>query len=325
MEILNSVLMYVMLLIGFVFLIKGADLFVDGTSSIAKLLNVPSIIIGLTIVAFGTSAPEMAVSVSAAIKGSNDIAMSNVIGSNLFNLLVVSGACAAIKALPVSRDIKKRDFPFSIIVAVLLLIFCAGSAFFGSSGFILGRTEGIILFAGLLLYLGYLVYTTMTGRSTAETEEVKALSPIKSILYTAIGICGIILGGDMTVDAANDIALSLGMSDTIIGLTVLAVGTSLPELVTSLVATSKGENDLAMGNVIGSNVFNMLGVLGLSAAISPITVSAFSIIDLCLFIGFCLLIYLVTVTRNKIERLPGILMVLIYALYMTYAVMREIM
>lgn len=324
MEILGSIFMYVWLLIGFVFLIKGADLFVDGTSSIAGLLKVPTIIIGLTIVAFGTSAPEMAVSVSAAIKGSNDIVISNVLGSNLFNLLVVSGACAAIKALPVSRDIKRRDFPFSIIVAAVLLLFCLNNLFLGSDTFVIGRTEGIILFAGLLIYLGYLIFATMKGKATQEAEEVKTLSPLKSIIFTLLGITGIIVGGDMTVDAANDIALSLGMSDTIIGLTVLAVGTSLPELVTSLVATRKGENDLAIGNVIGSNIFNIMGVLGLSATISPVTVSGFSVIDLCLFIGFCILVWFVTVFRNKIERLPGILMVLTYAAYMTYAVLREV-
>lgn len=321
---MDNILMFIWLIIGFVLLIKGADLFVDGSSSIAGLLKVPSIIIGLTIVAFGTSAPEMAVSVSAAIKGSNDIVISNVLGSNLFNLLVVSGACAAIKALPVSKDIKRRDFPFSIIIAVILLFMCVNSIFTGSSSYVINRTEGIILFCGLLAYLGYLVYATMSGRSAAAPEDVKTMSPIKSILFTLLGIAGIIIGGDLTVDAAGDIAAALGMSDTIIGLTVLAVGTSLPELVTSLVATKKGENDLAMGNVIGSNVFNLLGVLGLSATISPVAVSGVSVIDLILFIIFCLAVYLVTFAKNKIDRLPGILMVLTYAGYMTYAVLREV-
>ncbi len=321
---MDNILMFIWLIIGFVLLIKGADLFVDGSSSIAGLLKVPSIIIGLTIVAFGTSAPEMAVSVSAAIKGSNDIVISNVLGSNLFNLLVVSGACAAIKALPVSKDIKRRDFPFSIIIAVILLFMCVNSIFTGSSSYVINRTEGIILFCGLLAYLGYLVYATMSGRSAAAPEDVKTMSPIKSILFTLLGVAGIIIGGDLTVDAAGDIAAALGMSDTIIGLTVLAVGTSLPELVTSLVATKKGENDLAMGNVIGSNVFNLLGVLGLSATISPVAVSGVSVIDLILFIIFCLAVYLVTFAKNKIDRLPGILMVLTYAGYMTYAVLREV-
>lgn len=324
MEILSNLFMYILLIVGFVLLIKGADLFVDGTSSIAGLLKVPTIIIGLTIVAFGTSAPEMAVSVSAALKGDNDIVISNVLGSNLFNLLVVGGACAAIKALPISKDIKKRDFPFSIIVAIVLLFFCLNSIILGGSDRIIGRTEGIILFAGLIAYIGWLIYATMTGKSTAEAEEIKTMSPFKSVLFTILGIAGIIIGGDLTVDAADGIAKSLGMSDTIIGLTVLAVGTSLPELVTSLVATRKGENDLAMGNIIGSNIFNLLGVLGLSATLSPVTVSAFSVIDLCLFIGFCLIVYAVTFLRNKIERLPGIMMVLMYAAYMTYAVLREI-
>ena len=317
--------MYVWLLVGFFLLIKGADLFVDGTSSIAKLLKVPSIIIGLTIVAMGTSAPEMAVSVGAAIKGQNDIVISNVLGSNIFNLLVVAGGCAVIKSLPVSIDLRKRDFPFSIGIAALLLFFCLNSLIIGGKGFTINRTEGIILFAGLMAYLGFLVYSAVKGRTGLPgDEEIKTMSPLKSVFYTALGIAGIVVGGDLVVDSASDIAAAFGLSQTIIGLTILAVGTSLPELVTSLVATRKGENDLAMGNVIGSNIFNILGVLGLSAAVSPVKVSGFSVIDLSLFIGFCLIIYLVTYFRNKIERLPGILMVLTYLGYMTYAVMREV-
>ena len=322
---MNNILMYVWLLVGFFLLIKGADLFVDGTSSIAKLLKVPSIIIGLTIVAMGTSAPEMAVSVGAAIKGQNDIVISNVLGSNIFNLLVVAGGCAVIKSLPVSIDLRKRDFPFSIGIAALLLFFCLNSLIIGGKGFTINRTEGIILFAGLMAYLGFLVYSAVKGRTGLPgDEEIKTMSPLKSVFYTALGIAGIVVGGDLVVDSASDIAAAFGLSHTIIGLTILAVGTSLPELVTSLVATRKGENDLAMGNVIGSNIFNILGVLGLSAAVSPVKVSGFSVIDLSLFIGFCLIIYLVTYFRNKIERLPGILMVLTYLGYMTYAVMREV-
>lgn len=322
---MNNILMYVWLLVGFFLLIKGADLFVDGTSSIAKLLKVPSIIIGLTIVAMGTSAPEMAVSVGAAIKGQNDIVISNVLGSNIFNLLVVAGGCAVIKSLPVSIDLRKRDFPFSIGIAALLLFFCLNSLIIGGKGFTINRTEGIILFAGLMAYLGFLVYSAVKGRTGLPgDEEIKTMSPLKSVFYTALGIAGIVVGGDLVVDSASDIAAAFGLSQTIIGLTILAVGTSLPELVTSLVATRKGENDLAIGNVIGSNIFNILGVLGLSAAVSPVKVSGFSVIDLSLFIGFCLIIYLVTYFRNKIERLPGILMVLTYLGYMTYAVMREV-
>ena len=322
---MNNILMYVWLLVGFFLLIKGADLFVDGTSSIAKLLKVPSIIIGLTIVAMGTSAPEMAVSVGAAIKGQNDIVISNVLGSNIFNLLVVAGGCAVIKSLPVSIDLRKRDFPFSIGIAALLLFFCLNSLIIGGKGFTINRTEGIILFAGLMAYLGFLVYSAVKGRTGLPgDEEIKTMSPLKSVFYTALGIAGIVVGGDLVVDSASDIAAAFGLSQKIIGLTILAVGTSLPELVTSLVATRKGENDLAMGNVIGSNIFNILGVLGLSAAVSPVKVSGFSVIDLSLFIGFCLIIYLVTYFRNKIERLPGILMVLTYLGYMTYAVMREV-
>lgn len=322
---MESVMMYVWLLVGFVLLIKGADFFVDGSSSIARLLKVPSIVIGLTIVAMGTSAPEMAVSVSAAIKGSNDIVISNVLGSNLFNLLVVAGGCAVIKNLPISKDIKKRDFPFSIVVALILLLFCVDSLFLGGGGFKIGRIEGTVMFALLIAYLVYLVFAAMNNRTDAAGEEIKVMSPLKSVIFTLVGVAGIVVGGDLVVDAATDIAKAFGLSDVIIGLTILAVGTSLPELVTSLVATRKGENDLAMGNVIGSNIFNILGVAGISGAISPYSVGNLSIIDLCLFIGFSVIVYIVVRMRNKIERLPGILMVLMYAAYMVYAVMREIM
>ena len=321
---MGNILMYVWLLVGFVLLIKGADFFVDGTSSIARLLKVPSIVVGLTIVAMGTSAPEMAVSVSAALKGSNDIVISNVLGSNLFNLLVVAGACAVIKNLPVSKDLKNRDFPFSIIVGLILMLFIVDSLFLGGGDFVIGRIEGTILFALLIAYLIYLVFAALKNR-TEGGEDIKVMSPLKSIIFTIIGIAGIVIGGDMTVDAATDIAKAFGLSDVIIGLTILAVGTSLPELVTSLVATRKGENDLAMGNVIGSNIFNILGVAGLAGAISPYKVGSLSVIDLCLFLGFSVIVYIVVRARNKIERLPGICMVLMYAAYMVYAVMREIM
>ena len=322
---MNNILMYVWLLVGFFLLIKGADLFVDGTSSIAKLLKVPSIIIGLTIVAMGTSAPEMAVSVGAAIKGQNDIVISNVLGSNIFNLLVVAGGCAVIKSLPVSIDLRKRDFPFSIGIAALLLFFCLNSLIIGGKGFTINRTEGIILFAGLMAYLGFLVYSAVKGRTGLPgDEEIKTMSPLKSVFYTALGIAGIVVGGDLVVDSASDIAAAFGLSQTIIGLTILAVGTSPPEAAVSITASVNGQNGMAIGNVIGSNIFNILGVLGLSAAVSPVKVSGFSVIDLSLFIGFCLIIYLVTYFRNKIERLPGILMVLTYLGYMTYAVMREV-
>ncbi len=320
---MGSILMYVWLLVGFVLLIKGADLFVDGSSSIARLLKVPSIVVGLTIVAMGTSAPEMAVSVSAAIKGSNDIVISNVLGSNMFNLLVVAGACAVIKNLPISKDLKNRDFPVSIIVALVLLLFCVDGLFMGG-GVKIGRIEGTVMFALLIAYLVYLVFAAIKNRTEAG-EEIKVMSPLKSVIFTLIGIAGIAFGGDMVVDAATNIAKTFGLSDVIIGLTILAVGTSLPELVTSLVATRKGENDLAMGNVIGSNIFNILGVAGLSGAISPYSVGHLSIIDLCLFIAVSVIIYIVVRMRNKIERLPGIAMVLMYAAYMVYAVMREIM
>lgn len=264
-------MMYVWLILGFVLLIKGADLFVDGSSSVARIFKVPAVIIGLTIVAMGTSAPETAVSISAAVRGQNEIALSNVIGSNIFNLLVVVGICAAIKPVVPAKEIIRRDLPISLLCAVLLLV--------ASLNLALGRIEGIVLLLGFVIYIGYLVYTARKKPAADTEENVKKMSPLKSALFILIGIAGIVLGGQLVVNSASDIAASFGLSQTLIGLTIVAVGTSLPELVTSIVASRKGENGLALGNAIGSNIFNILLVMGLSTVISPIGVNMQSVWD----------------------------------------------
>ena len=306
--------MYVWLILGFVLLIKGADLFVDGSSSVARIFKVPAVIIGLTIVAMGTSAPEPAVSISAAAQGQNEIALSNVIGSNLFNLLVVVGVCATIKPVIPAKEIIRRDLPISLLCAVLLLV--------ASLNLALGRIEGIVLLLGFVIYIGYLVYTARKKPAANTEENTKKMSPLKSALFILIGIAGIVLGGQLVVNSASDIAASFGLSQTLIGLTIVAVGTSLPELVTSIVASRKGENGLALGNAIGSNIFNILLVMGLSTVISPIGVNMQSVWDLVVLIAMSAVILVYLLIRKKLDRPFGILMVLCYIAYMAYIIQR---
>lgn len=307
-------MMYVWLILGFVLLIKGADLFVDGSSSVARIFKVPAVIIGLTIVAMGTSAPETAVSISAAVRGQNEIALSNVIGSNIFNLLVVVGICAAIKPVIPAKEIIRRDLPISLLCAVLLLV--------ASLNLALGRIEGIVLLLGFVIYIGYLVYTARKKPAADTEENVKKMSPLKSALFILIGIAGIVLGGQLVVNSASDIAASFGLSQTLIGLTIVAVGTSLPELVTSIVASRKGENGLALGNAIGSNIFNILLVMGLSTVISPIGVNMQSVWDLVVLIAMSAVILVYLLIRKKLDRPFGLLMVLTYIGYMAYIIQR---
>lgn len=325
---MEMVLQIVLLIAGFFALVKGADLFVDGSSSLAAIFKVPSIIIGLTIVAMGTSAPELAVSTSAAINGSNEIAVSNVVGSNLFNLLMVLGVCALIKPLPLDDIIRKRDFPFSIIVTVLLFA-ALGVGVLKSTDFAtvkmsdnvttLARWMGIGLLVIFAVYMIVLIRSAIKNKT--EGESVKQMSPLKSVLYVLIGIALIVAGGHFVVESAKYIAAAFGMSETLIGLTIVAVGTSLPELVTSVVASRKGENGLAVGNVVGSNIFNLLLILGVSSTIHPISVNFASMVDFVILIATSILVYIFALTK-KINRVEGIVMVLVYVATVVFAVLR---
>ena len=249
----------VVLLIGFAALIKGADFFVDGSASVAKRLKVPGVIIGLTIVAMGTSAPELAVSVSAGLSGSNAIAVSNVVGSNKFNLLAVLGICAILKPLPVGQEIKKRDYPLSLLFTLAVFLLAGNLVLSGQCKNIhdmnetagtLFRWNGLVLIAAFILYLLYTIHIAKKNRLQAE-EEIELLTPFQCAVYIVGGIIAIILGGQLVVDSAEKLALAFGMSETLVGLTIVAIGTSLPELVTSVVAAKKGENGMAAGNEIG--------------------------------------------------------------------------
>lgn len=322
---------YLLLIIGFFLLIKGADFFVDGSSSAAKLLRVPSIVIGLTVVAFGTSMPEASVSITAALQGKNDLAVSNVIGSNIFNLMVVLGASAIVQPIQVKWSILKREFPFSIVITGILFLMLTGFRFqdilTGDREYVLSRPCGIFL---LVLFVGFVVSAVIDAlhsrKKIAESgepeEEYEALTPIRSTVYVVVVIAGIIIGGDFVVESASDIAASFGLSQTFIGLTIVALGTSLPELVTSMVAAKKGENDLALGNVVGSNIFNILLILGASASIAPITVNALAVQDTVILIVASLLVFICSISKKGLSKLEGFMFLLFYAVFFVFILLR---
>lgn len=319
---------YILLILGFVLLIKGADFFVDGSSSVAKLLKVPSIIIGLTVVAFGTSAPELSVSVTAALQGSNDLAVGNVLGSNIFNLLMVLGCCAIMSPVRTEESMLKKEFPFSIFITVVLLLlnsdFSVRKVLAGDESFVLGRAGGILLLMLFGMFLYSTVKTALAARkeNDEDTDEYKVLSPLKSAVYIIGGLAGIVWGGDLVVESASAIALTFGWSQTFIGLTIVAIGTSLPELVTSVVAAKKGETDLAVGNVVGSNIFNVLLILGVSSVISPIHLDVTAVYDTIILIVVSILVYITALTKREIKRGEGILCLVVYAVFFVYVLMR---
>lgn len=318
-----------LLVIGFVALIKGADFFVDGSASVARMFRVPGVIIGLTIVAMGTSAPELAVSISAGLSGSNGIAVSNVVGSNIFNLLVVLGICAMMKPLPVDADIKKRDFPISLIATLGVLLLAGNLVLSGKTADlrdmeapagVLYRWNGLFLVGIFIVYLAFTIF--MAKKMQVEEEDEKAMSVVKSALYILGGLAGIIGGGQLVVNSARSLALAWGMSETLVGLTIVAIGTSLPELVTSIVASRKGQNGMAVGNVVGSNIFNLLLILGVSSTVHPIVITMASFADLILLLAVSLISYGFVCSGKRINRIEGAVMTAMYICYTAFAIMR---
>ena len=305
---------YILLIIGFVLLIKGADYFVDGSSSLAKLLKIPSVIIGLTIVAMGTSAPEAAVSITAGMQGSNGIAISNVVGSNIFNSLVVVGVCGAMMAFKTSKDILKRDLPINILITVVLIAFFLDG--------VLSRLEGILLLVGMVAFISLMVKAALQSRQENEEDDIQTMPLSKCFIYIILGIIAIIGGGQLVVNSAKAIAYSFGWSETFVGLTIVAVGTSLPELVTSIVATRKGESGLALGNAVGSNIFNILFILGMSATLTPIALDPVAIYDAIVLLGVAILTYFFAKTNEEVSRVEGIVMVVVYIAYTCYLLVR---
>lgn len=314
----------VKLVIGFLLLVKGADFFVDGASSIAKKLAIPTFVIGLTIVAFGTSAPELAVSIAAAMKGSNDIAIGNVVGSNIFNTLVVLGASAALTPIAVEKGMIKRDYPLSIFAAVLLGILAMDTILFKAPAMTLGRLDGVILLIAFAFFMSMTVKEGLKQRGAAaeNEEEIVVMPAWKSLLMLVVGLAGIIIGGDLSVDGAKEIARAFGLSEALIGLTIVAFGTSLPELVTSVIAAKKGESDIAVGNVIGSNIFNIFLILGVSATIMPMNVSGTYLYDIGVLVAVMVLTYLPIAKTKKVGRGMGVTMVAAYLAYTVYLIMR---
>ena len=303
---------YILLIIGFVLLVKGADFFVDGASSIAGKLKVPSLIIGLTVVSMGTSLPEAAVSVSASLSGDNGISLGNVIGSNIFNFLMVVGISSIILPIATDSDILKRDMPINIgITAVLCVMLLDGN---------LSRIDAIIILLLFAAYMFLLIRSALKNR--IEAPEQKIMSWAKSIIFAVLGVAAIIGGGQLVVNSAKTIASDLGMGDTLIGLTVVAIGTSLPELVTSIVAARKGDSGIAMGNVVGSNIFNILFILGMAGTIKPMTASPEFFIDTGILIAISFMMLAFAFTKRKTGRIEGAVCVLIYCAYTAYIIMR---
>jgi len=333
MQLLKSL---IILIVGFVLLIKGADFFVEGSSAVAKRLRIPSMIIGMTIVAMGTSLPECAVSVTASLTGNNSLAISNAVGSNIFNLLVVCGVCTLFVPLAVQKSTLQKEFPLSIFCAGLLLLL-------GYLGMTLGRIDGILF---LIIFTGYLLWmirsvkrarrtTTPDAISSIQEERISLseeeieqvtshinLLPWKCLIFILGGMIAIKYGGDFVVDGASAIAVRLGLSQTLIGLTIIAMGTSLPELVTSIVAARKDEVDMALGNVIGSNIFNILLVLGVAAAISPVAFAWDNMIDIAVLIVISVITLIFAWTSKELNRKEGIIMLILYAAYMVYICIR---
>ncbi len=306
-----TILLQVFLLVlGFVLLVKGADWFVDGASGIAVKLHIPQLVIGLTIVAMGTSAPEAAVSISAALKGSADITIGNIVGSNILNVLVILGLASAIVPIAIAKSTICVDAPFMLAVtAVLLLLGWDGT---------IALLDGVILVVLFVAYLGYMLYMAMHGND--EGEEIKDLKIWQALLYTVVGLILIVWGANVAVDAATALARIFGLSERFIGLTVVALGTSLPELATSVTAARKGNADIAIGNIVGSNLFNILFVVGLSALIVPVPFAANFRIDTIVALVSGVLLLAFAVSKKKLVRWHGIVFLLGYAAYFLYLI-----
>lgn len=313
MEIIIQVLL---LVVGFIMLIKGADWFVEGASKIADKLGIPQLIIGLTIVAMGTSAPEAAISISASLKGSADIAVGNVVGSNIMNVLVILGITSLIIPLAVQKSTIKYEIPFVLIISVIF-------AAIGLTDNVVGRGDGLILWGLFIIYLSYLFRMAKKGQASIEEgEEAKENESIlKMIALILVGCVLIVVGSNISVDAATRLAEIFGMSERLIGLTIVALGTSLPELVTSVTAGLKGKADIAVGNIVGSNIFNILFVIGTSALITPVAYQANFLVDSIVCIATVALLLVCVLNKdNKLKRWGGIVMLLCYGAYFVYLI-----
>lgn len=308
-------LQFLLLAVGFVMLIKGADWFVDGASKIADRFGIPQLVIGLTIVAMGTSAPEAAVSITSALKGNAGITIGNVVGSNIMNVLVILGLTAVIRAIAVKKSTIRYEIPFTIGITVVLAVL-------GLTDNTVSRLDGVILWVLMIVYLLYLLRMAKKGQDVLEDvpELTKKDTLPRMILSILIGGALIVWGADVTVDAATELALIFGMSDRLIGLTIVAFGTSLPELVTSVTAAVKGKADIAVGNIVGSNIFNILFVVGTTALITPVVYSANFLVDSIVAVATMVLLLICVLPKKKLGRLGGVVMLAGYAAYFIYLI-----
>ena len=317
MEVIPQILL---LIVGFVLLIKGADFFVDGASSTASNFKVPKILIGLTIIAFGTSAPELAVSIKALASGNTDMVLGNVIGSNILNILLILGIAAMIRPLRIRKNTIRKEIPITVLVSTLLVTLFLDIQLNHGDANQISRGDGIAILLFFAIFLYYLINMALHDRDKTKVEKPKWKLGL-SLLFTALGLIGIIFGSDMVVNSATAIATHIGISERIISLTVIALGTSLPELVTTITAARRHENELLVGNIIGSNIFNICIVLGLPVALfGTVTPDSFEIIDLIMLVGSTIILLLVARSGRKISRLEGFSMLAIFTIYYSYLV-----
>ena len=307
----------VLLIVGFIILIKGADIFVDGAKSIAGNLKVSKMLIGLTIVAFGTSAPEFAVSVKSLISGSGDIVLGNVIGSNILNILLILGVSSMFHFLNVKNNTVKKELPITLLFTTLFIVLLSDNLL-GNGVNSFTRSDGIVL---LLFFLVFIYYLISMARNKIGNDEEKYMSIFKSIIYTVLGVVAIVLGSNMVVDSATKLATIIGVSEKLISLTIIALGTSLPELVTSITATRKGEYDLAIGNVVGSNIFNLGIVIGLPVSLfGGISNISFNYIDLIVMFLSVFLLFIFSLSNKKISKKEGIIFLILFVIYYSYVI-----
>ncbi|GGJ81680.1 K+-dependent Na+/Ca+ exchanger [Lentibacillus kapialis] len=321
-------MIYILLIGGFLLLIKGADYFVDGASSIARALHISPLLIGLTIVAFGTSSPEGTVSIVASLEESAGVSIGNVIGSNIFNITLVVGLTAVLNPLIVKRETIRKQIPFTLVASVAFLVLISDVGLQSMSENLITRSDGIILLLFFAIFLYYLFEVARTSKEEELSEQStddKANSWGKNIILTVGGLAAIIFGGELVVSNAKEIAMSFGMSETMVGLTIVAVGTSLPELITSVTAAVKKESEIAVGNIVGSNIFNILLVLGTSSVISPLQVDDQVFTDALLMISLTAVLLLFSRTSYQIGKTEGIVLTIAYVSYMTFVILRNVM
>lgn len=317
---------YLWLVLGFALLIKGADYFVEGASGIAKALKVPALLIGLTIVAFGTSAPEASVSISAALNGNNGISLGNVLGSNLFNIAFIIGISSMLFPLSVERQTIRKEIPLTLLSAFALMFLSMDLFFSNTTEQFLTRGDGLILLLLFAVFIYYIIEMVQNSRENAieVPKDETVMSGWQLAIYTLGGLAAVIFGGDLVVKSAVEIAESFGLSQTLIGLTIVAIGTSLPELITSVTAAMKKQSDIAVGNIVGSNIFNVLFVLGVSATLNPIAFDPKLVLEILLNVGLTIVLLVFSITDKKVNKMEGALLTLSYVVYMGYLIMMNI-